>query len=179
MRTVILAIVLTAFSGLAAAEGGWRLAAVDFGTSTSKSVRGHTEFDIYRLGLQREFQRVFFENSRVTLGGYFEASVNYWDADDEDVYAVAFSPVFALYWTGGNLRFRPYLELGIGAALISDTAFAGRELSTTFQFEDRLGIGIRSPRFDLHYRFMHYSNGGIDKPNNGFDAHVIGLAFGF
>ena len=29
----------------------------------------------------------------------------------------------------------------------------------------------------LTYKYMHYSNGGIDKPNNGIDAHVIGMTF--
>jgi lipid A 3-O-deacylase len=103
--------------------------------------------------------------------------MNYWDASGDEVFAVALSPVFVLSFGGDDSGYHPYIEGGIGAALLSDHAIAGRQLSTTFQFEDRIGFGVRSDRFDFHYRYMHYSNGGIEKPNNGIDAHLIGMAF--
>jgi len=161
-----------------APEPRWE-AAFDFGRSTDVPKLGRTEFDIYRVALRKDFKRNFWEWDHARVSGYWEASLNYWDADDANVYAAALSPVFVLFFTPGSGKVQPYLEFGIGAALISDHSFAGREMSTNFQFEDRLGLGVRTERWDFHYRFMHYSNGGIEKPNNGFDANVIGATFRF
>ena len=105
--------------------------------------------------------------------------MNYWDARDTEIYALAFSPVFVLFWNQGEGAFRPYLEAGVGGALLSDTKIAGRDLSTHFQFENRFGAGIRSDRLDFHIRYMHYSNGSIKQPNHGVDAFVLGLVKSF
>jgi len=180
MKTASL-IFLVLFAGAAMAEPGgprWQVA-FDYGNSASHADPGRTDFDVYRIGLRKDFNRVFWSGSRARFTGYWEASLNYWDAEDENVYAAALSPVFVLYFLPGSDRIQPYLEAGIGAALISDHSFAGREMSTAFQFEDRIGVGIRTRNWDVHYRFMHYSNGGIEKPNNGFDAHVVGLTYIF
>lgn len=152
---------------------------LDLGRSTSDLRIGRTEFDVYRATLRKDFRSDFWSGDRWRFSGYWEASINFWDTDEENVYAAAISPVFALYFRTGKGRFEPYVELGIGAALISDHSFAGRELSTSFQFEDRIGVGIRGERFDFHYRYMHYSNGGIELPNNGFDANVLGATYRF
>lgn len=164
------------------AEQGKRLVdsvVVDVGRSRVNEALGRTEVDIYRLGLQRGFQNPLWQGQRTRLDVYLEASVSHWDGDDTDLTAVALSPVFRLSWPLGPGQYETYLEGGIGAAFLSRTEIAGREFSTTFQFEDRLGIGVRGERIDLHYRFMHYSNGGLEKPNNGIDFHVIGLAVQF
>ena len=177
MRRIILAVLVMLVCGTAYAADPDRSIVIDIGKSYTNSFRNHTEFDVYRLGVKQDFSRIFWTGERSRLSGYWEASVNYWDASGDEVFAVALSPVFVLSFGEDDGGYHPYIEGGIGAALLSDHSIAGRELSTTFQFEDRIGFGVRSDRFDFNYRYMHYSNGGIEKPNNGIDAHVIGMAF--
>jgi len=179
MRTLLIAALVIFVSEQASGSDNWKNLSVDVGQSTSSAAKGRTKFDIYRLGLQRDFDRILLVGEHVALSGYFEASVNYWDARDTEIYALAFSPVFVLYWGEEEGSFRPYLEVGIGAALLSDTTLAGRDLSTTFQFENRFGAGIRLDRLDFHIRYMHYSNGSVKQPNHGVDAFVLGLVISF
>jgi lipid A 3-O-deacylase len=152
---------------------------VDVGRSRVDEALGRTEVDAYRVGLQRAFQNPLWQGQRARLSVFLEGSINHWDGDDSNLTAIALSPVFMLSWPVGTGRFEPYVEGGIGAAFLSRTSIGGREFSTSFQFEDRLGIGLRGRRIDVHYRFMHYSNGGLKKPNNGIDFHVLGLAVRF
>jgi lipid A 3-O-deacylase len=177
MKCVFLALLLMLAHGLAWSGEPRRAVAVDIGESDTRRIVGRTDFDLYRLGLQRDFSRVFWHGARARLGGYWEASLNYWDGRDDEVFAVALSPVFALYFGGESARYQPYVEAGVGVSLLSDHRIGGRELSTRFQFEDRIGIGVRMESFDVHYRYMHYSNGGIDRPNNGVNAHILGMTF--
>lgn len=179
MKARLIAAMLTLFPAPVPGSDEWRTLAVDFGQSTSSSSLGRSSFDLYRLGLQREFGDPLLVGERLSLEGYFEASFNYWDARDTDVYALAFSPVLFLYFNRPTGSFRPYVEAGLGAALISDTEIAGRDLSTTFQFEIRFGGGLRSERLDFHVRYMHYSNGSIKQPNHGIDAFLAGVAVSF
>jgi lipid A 3-O-deacylase len=75
---------------------------------------------------------------------------------------------------------RPYLELGLGGALLSQTTLGPRTLSTRFQFTEWIGVGVDiSEHFTVGMRFSHYSNAGIKKPNDGLDMQqiVIGARF--
>ncbi len=173
MRKIVLILLLVLSCGPALAQPPGRAVAIDYGESDTT----RADFDVYRLGLQRDFKRVFWQGERARLTGYWEASVNYWDEPGDEIFAVALSPVFVLFFRGENARYQPYIEGGIGVSLLSDHRIGGRELSTHFQFEDRLGFGVRTEKWGIHYKYMHYSNGGIDKPNNGIDAHVIGMTF--
>lgn len=75
---------------------------------------------------------------------------------------------------------RPYAEAGLGVALFDRTQVAGRTISTSFQFSEHLGLGIEwNKRVSLGWRYSHYSNAGIRKPNDGLDMHslVLGVRF--
>ena len=41
------------------------------------------------------------------------------------------------------------------------------------QFEHRLGVGLRFRNQTLGLRAMHYSNGGIKKPNDGIEMYSV------
>ena len=138
---------------------------------------GNNSIGIVRLGWQRDFSR-WLENRWVPLSGYFETSLNYWNGSKDDIFAIAFSPVFALHLCR-DCKYTPYLEAGIGAALLSDTVIDNRDMSSTLQFEDRLGVGIKRGDFDVHIRYMHYSNAGFSWPNDGIDIFLAGLAYKF
>jgi len=162
----------------AAGERG-RAWSFDAGRSSADAARGHAELDIYRVGLQWDFGRTLWQGDRARLGGYWEASVNHWGGDRDDVTAVAVSPVFVLSFGDPSAGYSPYVEAGVGLSVLSDDVAGGRLLGSSWQFEDRIGFGIASDRYDVHYRYMHYSNGDIDKPNQGVDAHVVGISVAY
>ena len=134
--------------------------------------------DIYRLYLCKDFQNRWFQSGLGYLTGYWEGSLNYWNGYGVHNYGVAISPVFTYRFnTSGTLT--PYLEGGIGASWFSKTTMGPRDLSTHFLFEDRVGAGIRMGNWDLSFRYMHYSNAGIKKPNDGIDIFVSSLTYHF
>lgn len=176
---VALFLVLAASTAMANNQDSSWWFAMDAGESTDNEVRGFTKFDVFRLTVRKDFSRDIWAGERGRLGGFWEGSANYWSADDGDLWAAAFAPVFAFYLGSPSNRWQPYIEGAVGAALISETELAGRQFSTTFQFENRLGIGLRGPNVDIHVRLLHYSNADIEEPNNGMDSYVAGIAFRF
>lgn len=81
--------------------------------------------------------------------------------------------------TGGE-GLRPYAEVGLGANLFSRTHLGSKEFSTAFEFNEYLGVGLEFPGgVWAGWRYVHYSNGGIRKPNNGieFSQLTIGAHF--
>ncbi|MFQ5950170.1 MAG: acyloxyacyl hydrolase [Nitrospiria bacterium] len=135
--------------------------------------------DIYRFGLKKDFGHIFLRSNIGWLSGYYEASLNYWQRGNDDLFGVAFSPVFVYNFGDKSKTIQPYIEGGIGAAYISDTEIGSRDLTTHFQFEDRAGLGIRSRKVDLNFRYMHYSNGSIKQPNEGIDIFIFTISFPF
>ena len=148
---------------------------ISFGYGQEKN----ENIDIYRLGLKKNFGRNFLVNKTGWLSGYFEGSLNYWHHTDEDIYAVALSPVFVYFFGSETNHFTPYIEAGIGGTLMSETKISNVEMSTVFQFENRVGAGIRTERLDFNFRYMHYSNGSISQPNEGLDILIGTLSYRF
>ena len=140
---------------------------------------GNNGIEIYRFGVTRDFQVQWFENETGFLSGYFELSYNHWTKGGDDVNGVALSPVFAYYFNAGDQTVRPYVEAGIGVAYIDETRINGRNMSSNFQFEDRIGAGIKIKALDLNLRYMHYSNAGIEAPNDGIDIIMGTLGWSF
>ena len=139
----------------------------------------HDDINIYRLGVRKDVDYKAFENPTGWLSGYFEASLGCWSKRDEQVYVGAISPVFVYYVGDPTWEVQPYIEAGIGASCISETTIASRHLSTAFQFEDRIGVGVKIKYVDISFRYMHYSNGSISRPNDGMDIFIgtVGYCF--
>lgn len=81
------------------------------------------------------------------------------------------------------VRWRPsaaaswHVEAGIGAHWLSEKYRTDRrEFSTRFQFGDLIGVGWQfgaRRQWEVGYRFIHYSNAGIERPNPGENFHVL------
>ncbi len=140
--------------------------------------QSNDDIKILRVGLRKDFQTPLYQNGIFDISGYHELSLNYWDGDHDDITGIAYSPVFTMNFHT-DVAYKPYLEAGIGAALISDTMIDGRNMSSAFQFEDRFGIGVKRGDFDLHLRYMHYSNAGLKEPNDGIDIGMMGVSYSF
>ncbi|MDY0194670.1 MAG: acyloxyacyl hydrolase [Sulfurovaceae bacterium] len=134
---------------------------------------------IYRLGARKNFEKTFFNSDYGWLSGYYEASLNYWDKEGEQIYGIALSPVFVYYFGNKSNSIYPYIEGGIGGAYLSDTTIKNRDMSSHLQFEDRVGAGIRTESFDFNFRYLHYSNAGIVEPNDGIDIFMFTISYIF
>lgn len=135
--------------------------------------------DIYRLGLKKEFPARWLQSGIGYFSGYFELSYNRWEHETKDVNGIALSPVFAYYFGDPSNLIRPYVEGGIGVTCIDGYRIADRNLSTNFQFEDRIGAGVKIGFFDLNFRYMHYSNASIKQPNHGIDILILTTSIDF
>lgn len=79
-----------------------------------------------------------------------------------------------MYEFNTSRRFTPYVEFGIGAALFSKTRVGDHKLGSSFNFENRIGVGLKLPGDQrLGIRAMHYSNAGIKEPNVGIESYSL------
>ncbi|MEI7947909.1 MAG: acyloxyacyl hydrolase [bacterium] len=139
----------------------------------------HDDINIYRLAVRKDSKYTFLENPTGWLSGYYEASLGCWSKKDELVCVGAISPVFVYYFGEPTWTVQPYIEAGIGVSCISDTRIATRDLATAFQFEDRVGAGVKIKYVDISARYMHYSNASIAAPNNGMDIFIATVGYCF
>jgi lipid A 3-O-deacylase len=138
--------------------------------------------NIYRLGFQKQFGSRWVESKIGYFSGYHEVSLNYWEHKSESIKGVAYSPVFIYGFAGLNNNMFSYLEAGIGISYLSGKTIRGRDLSSHFQFEDRIGIGAKIGKqktHDLNLRYMHYSNASIKQPNEGIDIFIFSYTYSF
>jgi len=132
----------------------------------------------YRLGTQFDFDRSWFASDVGRLTGYWDAAYTYWEGDDTaSNHSLSLSPVFVYEFAGE--RFKPYIEAGIGIAAFSSTELEDNDLGSSFQFEDRLGMGVRFADQEIGVRALHYSNAGIKDPNDGVESYSLHYRLSF
>lgn len=117
------------------------------------------------------------------LDVYWEMSLNFWEFGDQNQhetnYAVALSPVFSKQFDTLYGKYPLKWEFGIGVSLITDTRFAGKNVGSHYQFEDRLGVIMEfgeQLKSSVAVRYMHYSNGGLNDHNPGLDFLNVSYA---
>jgi lipid A 3-O-deacylase len=80
--------------------------------------------------------------------------------------------VFVYEFSGQNVK--PYIEAGVGVALFANTEVEDNKLGTAFQFEDRIGFGLRfNGGHEVGIRATHYSNAGIKSTNDGVESYSL------
>lgn len=125
-----------------------------------------------RIGLQKDFQTRWWQSDVGALTGYWDAGYTYWKGDKgSDNHSISLSPVLVYEFNGDVVK--PYIEAGIGVSLFENTRIESRRLGSSFQFEDRLGLGVRFYNQALGLRVTHYSNAGLKSPNDGIEAYSL------
>tara|TARA_R110002110_G_scaffold271566_3_gene486974 strand:- start:85 stop:648 length:564 start_codon:yes stop_codon:yes gene_type:complete len=178
-QIIITALLSALYSSYAAANLGF-----DF-----SSGEGIMDIKPYRLGVSWDFGSIWREEENWGLNAIWESSVSRWDRNDTK--SVGNNNRMDVVTTGPMFRWQrqapfspfhimPYLELGVGASWLSDTEIGGRRLSLHFQFEDKVGIGVRFGRngkYDLSLRGYHYSNASLKRPNSGVNLAMISFGY--
>ena len=156
--------------------------AVD-GTSFEVGVGEHVQ--LYRVGLQWDWNKKWLQTGGMHLNGYWDLNLGYWHGDSyedrdasQNIGVIGITPVFR--WENDNKK-GIYVEGGIGASLFSKTYNNnGNRMSTAFEFADHIGVGyVFNNNFDLGLRLQHYSNAGIKKPNSGENFVIVRGAYRF
>ncbi|WP_137820642.1 acyloxyacyl hydrolase [Pseudomonas sp. 2FG] len=133
---------------------------------------------VYRLGTQFDFSNSWFQSDVGRLTGYWDGAYTYWDGDETaSNHSLSFAPVFVYEFVGESVQ--PYVEAGIGVALFADTEVEDKQLGSAFQFEDRLGAGLRFAGQEVGIRAMHYSNAGLQSPNDGVETYTLHYRLSF
>jgi hypothetical protein len=140
--------------------------------------------DMGRLGVQWDWNKRWFQGQNWHVGGYWDLAAGYWHRSsppgfNDDLFDIGFTPVLRLQQ---NDLSGPYVEAGIGFHLLSRTSLGDKRFSTSFQFGDHVGAGMRfgpKGRYDLGYRFQHLSNAGIKRPNSGINFHQVRFQYHF
>lgn len=128
----------------------------------------------FRLGVSQPWAARWFDGSTGHLSGYWDAGYTYWEGSRQasGAHSLSFAPVFVYEFHGP--RFQPFIEFGIGVSAFSGSRVGDRVLGSSFNFEDRLGVGVR---FGEHHRVglraIHYSNAGLKKPNDGIESYSL------
>jgi opacity protein-like surface antigen len=166
---------------------GTTVLSLEGGAGSQENLEGHrvqTGLDLWYLGLRYSLLP-FAPAGPGFLRGAFEVGL-------EPVFMSYYDPVDAFYaglgfrlrWHFLSLgRFVPYIE---GGAAAGGTDLEVREVESTFSFLLSLGAGASvflTDRLALYagYRLVHVSNGGIESPNRGFEAHtgLFGVSYYF
>lgn len=128
----------------------------------------------YRLSLGFDWNKAWWQTSTGQLTGYWDAAYTYWESGEEGSgkHSVSFTPVFLYEFKAGSVN--PYIEAGLGAAIFSGTRVGNKQLGSAFNFESRLGMGLKfAGNQAIGIRAMHYSNAGIKQPNDGIESYNL------
>jgi lipid A 3-O-deacylase len=185
MKQIIVALVLTAVVSLVTVKSALatptyqQAVAVDF-------LVGSDDITGVRLGYRPYTHNIstipFFDGVEV----YWELSVNFWeygiDNDHETNIVFALSPVISKTFYHVKGQYPLKWEAGIGVSLVEDTRFAGKDIGSHYQFEDRVGLTLAfgtNLQQSTSLRYMHYSNGGLNSKNPGVDFLNLAYAYRF
>lgn len=95
----------------------------------------------------------------------------------ETALVVSLIPLLALGSQDGKFT----LDLGAGGVLLSRHHFGTQDFGGPFQFALTVGAGVPLfKRFGVGYRYLHYSDAGINGPNTtGADLHMLEITYRF
>lgn len=127
-----------------------------------------------RFGVGIDWGKSWLQSDTGRLTGLWETGYTYWDAGDAagGTHSLSFAPVFIYEFGNGNIK--PFIEAGIGVAMFSRASAGDQNLGSAFNFEDRIGAGVKiSETQKLGLRVIHYSNAGIKQPNDGIESFSL------
>jgi lipid A 3-O-deacylase len=142
--------------------------------------------DIWGLGVKWTDLHTWHLGGHVDLGISLLGRVDHWHGTEmnavvTDLWDVSATPVLRLQPTERS-GVTPFLDVGIGVSLLSQTRIDSRVLSTHFQFNELIGPGVRfgeRGQYELSLRVQHTSNDDIKEPNNGLTFRTIVFQYAF
>lgn len=133
-------------------------------------------FNSYRLGLTWNTDYFQYSNNFFQQSLRIETSTGFNKAESVNVHDFVIAPV--LHYQFDTFYGKPFAEISLGAAYISDTVWAPyHDLNSDVLFADRIGLGYTIAETEISLNYFHFSNGGIKRPNPGADMVLIRASF--
>lgn len=141
-----------------------------------------SNLNVFRLGIQWDWHQHWFATKYGYLDGYFDASITQLqtNGNEFDQYqsaqVISVVPMLRVRFNTFANTITPYIEAGAGPAFVSETHLADKDISTNYQFDDRLGLGIqfgKNQQYEIGYSFNHISNANITTPNPGINIRMV------
>jgi len=159
------------------------------GISISNGI-GVANLKIWRVSVEQTWQKKWTTKGPWYVTGYWDLSFYKMKrkngeeiAMNNNIAAVALAPVFRFYRIAPTLSNKNfYVEFAIGIAQMNKREIAKRQLGINFQFEDRLGFGLRfgnKQQYDISYRVVHFSNAYLGKKNHGINLQMLTFNYWF
>jgi len=166
------------------AEAAYR---VEVGVGLDPSEDGDTR--IVRLAVATQWQQRWFADGQWYVVPEWMVSAGSWDSSDAGRTGVSRLSDIGVRigirmrrqapWGNG---LRPYLEAATGIHYLTETAVDDRRFSTHGQFGSHVGAGVvfgDREQYELGWRFLHFSNAGIERPNHGINFNLIRFGYRF
>lgn len=147
--------------------------------------------DFLAVGYRTDPWKVWKYEGGGSLTAFGEAELAQWHGKEaqvagtetnRNITSIGFKPVVR-YAPFESQSFRPFIEAGLGAHLLSHTAInQNRHLPTVFEFGEILGVGAEfCPKLacSLSVRLQHVSNAGLKQPNNGITFTNVSFGYKF
>lgn len=143
--------------------------------------------DSARVDVNFSWKPDLWRNDSVSLSLSQAVSLaGFWDLNN--VYLISWAPNFMLA-PADRSGLYPYLQFGVGIALLSDDRFeyydsnpwhdGESDMGSFFQFENGLALGLVYQRLNLRAKVYHYSNLGLAEPNGGMNVVELGVGYQF
>jgi hypothetical protein len=97
------------------------------------------------------------------------------------LFLAGISPVIRISAHGQGLN--PFFDVGVGVSIGSNTRLLNRNFGSNFFFSPTAGAGVKFGRSEkgmsLFARWVHHSNAGLFRPNEGIDSFYALVGYRF
>lgn len=149
-----------------------------------KTIRAATKHDYARVEVNFDWIPEFWRGDSWTIDLKHAASVaGFWD--ENSVYMVSWSPNIFITPVDAS-GYIPYLQLGLGVALLSDKTFQSKDsgfddgtsnMGSYAQFESSVALGVMRGNLSIRARVYHLSNAELANENDGMDVAEFGISY--
>ena len=137
-------------------------------------------FKAYRLSYQKKLSH----NNKYNFDYVSDIGFNFWKDDsrlsesdkqtaisdlDTSNISITYSRIVRKYITNNS-----FVDVGIGVSFHNNDSMYGSDMGSTYQLENRIGLGYERETYRSIVNFFHYSNGGIKGKNDG--VYIIMLS---
>jgi hypothetical protein len=139
-------------------------------------------FKAYRLSYQKKLSH----NNKYNFDYVSDIGFNFWKDDsrlsesdkqtaisdlDTSNISISYSRIVRKYITNNS-----FVDIGIGVSFHNNDSMYGSDMGSTYQFENRIGLGYEREAYRSILNFYHYSNGGIKGKNDGIDIIMLSVS---
>lgn len=143
------------------------------------------EFTVTRLGLQWDWNDNLLELNGWQLDSYWQLEFSKWQSVNDSTQVgvnvtAGIIPMFRFQSKPAYVR--PYVAVGVGLNVFTDSRLESYEFGSNFQFSDVMVLGMNigtKNQWGIAYKFQHYSNGSVRPPNSGINFNFLTLTYNY